>query len=117
MSAPNLKEIEWAIQELEKEESSFPVYAKLANLYTVRNEMLGLSASQPQIAAYSEAAGPAAAGPAMESVPQYGDSEFLMAVEGKDPAKVWAIIDDLMDALQVVNRRAYDNVIRKLERI
>lgn len=116
MSAPNLKEIEWAIQELEKEESSFPVYAKLANLYTVRNEMLGLSASQPQIAAYSEAAGPAAE-PAMESMPQYGDSEFLTAVEGKDPAKVWAIIDDLMDALQVVNRRAYDNVIRKLERI
>ena len=36
MSAPNLKEIEWAIHELEKEESSFPVYAKLANLYTVR---------------------------------------------------------------------------------
>ena len=32
MSAPNLKEIEWAISELEKEESSFPVYAKLANL-------------------------------------------------------------------------------------
>ena len=56
MSAPNLKEIEWAIQELEQEESSFPVYAKLANLYTVRNEMLGLSATQPQIAAYSEAA-------------------------------------------------------------
>ena len=53
MSAPNLKEIEWAIQELEKGESSFPVYAKLANLYTVRNEMLGLSAAQPQIAAYS----------------------------------------------------------------
>ena len=29
----------------------------------------------------------------------------------------WAIIDELMDALQVVNRRAYDNVIRKLEGI
>ena len=60
MSAPNLKEIEWAIQELEKGESSFPAYAKLANLYTVRNEMLGLSAAQPQIAAYSGVAAPAA---------------------------------------------------------
>ena len=40
MSAPNLKEIEWAIHELEQEESSFPVYAKLANLYTVRWECL-----------------------------------------------------------------------------
>lgn len=112
MSAPNLKEIEWAIQELEKGESSFPVYAKLANLYTVRNEMLGLSAAQPQIAAYSGTAGPASG---QEALGQYGDSEFLRAVSGKDPEKVWAIMDDLMDALQVVNRRAYTNVIRKLD--
>ena len=55
--------------------------------------------------------------PAGETLDQYGDSEFLMAVAGKNPAKVWAIIDDLTDALQVVNRRAYDNVIRKLQGI
>lgn len=109
MSAPNLKEIEWAIAELEKEESSFPVYAKLANLYTVRNQMLGTPTSHPQISAYSEAAGPAS-----ETLSQYGDSEFLRAVSGKDPRKAWMIMDGLMDALQVVNRRAYDNVIRKL---
>ena len=111
MSAPNLKEIEWAIQELEKEESSFPVYAKLANLYTVRNEMLGLS-TQPQIAAYSEAA-PAVS----ERLGQYGDSDFLRAVEGKDPVKAWAVMDELMETLQVVNRRAYDSVMRKLGRL
>ncbi len=110
MSAPNLKEIEWAIQELEKEESSFPVYAKLANLYTVRNEMLGLSAPQPQIAAYSEAAGPA-----VEKLGKYGDSDFLRAAEGKDPAKVWAIIDDFMGSLSLANRKAYDHLIERLE--
>lgn len=110
MSAPNLKEIEWAIQELEKEESSFPVYAKLANLYTVRNEILGLSTPQPQIATYSEAAGPVEDG----QVSRYGDSDFLKAVAGKNSEKAWLIMDDLMGALQVVNRRAYDNVIRKL---
>lgn len=113
MSAPNLKEVEWAIQELEKEESSFPVYARLANLYTVRNEMLGMSASQPQIAAYSEATGPFEE----ESVSGYGDSDFLRAVSGKSSEKAWLIMDDLMNALQVVNRRAYDNVIRKLNGI
>ena len=112
MSAPNLKEIEWAIQELEKEESSFPVYAKLANLYTVRNEMLGLSAAQPQIAAYSEAA-PAVS----ERLGQYGDSDFLRAVEGKDPPDTWAVMDELMEALQVGHRRAYDSVMRKLGRL
>lgn len=117
MSAPNLKEIEWAIHELEDQESSEGRYTLLAALYTCRNEMLGLSAPRPQMAAYSEAAGPAKAGSPTEPVAWYGDSEFLKAVEGKDPAKVWVIMDDLMDALQVVNRRAYDNVLRKLDRI
>ena len=112
MAAPNLKEIENAIYELEHEESSKSGYGLLAALYTCRNEMLGLSAPQFQPAAYSEAADPA-----WETLGQYGDSEFLMAVAGKNPARVWAIIDDLMDALQVVNRRAYDNVIRKLQGI
>ena len=55
MAAPNLKEIEWAIHELEQEESSEKRYELLAALYTCRNEMLGLSTPLPQIAAYSEA--------------------------------------------------------------
>lgn len=111
MSAPNLKEIEWAISELEKGESSFPVYAKLANLYTVRNEMLGLSASQSQITAYSKA------GAQESTLDQYGDSDFLAAVSGKDQAAAWKVMDELMETLQVVNRRAYDSVMRKLDRL
>ena len=112
MSAPNLKEIEWAIHELEQEESSFPVYAKLANLYTVRNEMMGISTAQPQISAYSEAGIPAS-----ETLKQYGDSDFLRAVSGKDPAAAWSVMDELMETLQVVNPRAYDSVLRKLNRL
>lgn len=112
MSAPNLKEIEWAISELEHEESSKFGYILLAALYACRNEMMGPSAPQSQIAAYSEAAAPEG-----DALGKYGDSEFLMAIAGKGPEKVWAIMDDLMDALRVVNRRAYDNVIRKLEEI
>lgn len=70
---------------------------------------MGVSPPQPQIAAYSEAAGGG-----LEVLGQYGDSEFLRAAAGKDPEKVLTVIDDLLDALQVVNRRAYDSVIRKL---
>jgi len=111
MSKPNLKEIEWAISELEGKESSESGYALLASLYTCRNEMLGLSTPQPQITAYSEAA------PPVEPLARYGDSEFLTAVEGKDPGAAWAVMDELMETLQVVNRRAYDSVMRKLERV
>ena len=112
MSAPNLKEIEWAIHELEQEESSFPVYAKLANLYTVRNEMMGISTAQPQISAYSKVGISAS-----ETLKQYGDSDFLRAVSGKDPAAAWSVMDELMETLQVVNPRAYDSVLRKINRL
>lgn len=112
MSVPNLKEIEWAILELEQEESSFPVYAMLANLYTVRNELLGQSAPAVQAAAYSEAAAPV-----REVLGQYGDSDFLRAVAGKDAASAWAVMDELMETLRVVKQRTYDSVMRKMERL
>lgn len=111
MAAPNLKEIEWAISELEQEESSEKRYQLLAALYTCRSELLGPSAPQPQIAAYSEAA------PIHETLGRYGGSDFLQAVSGKDPAAAWAVMDELMDTLRVVNPRAYDSVLRKLGRL
>lgn len=112
MSAPNLKEIEWAIQELEKEESSFPVYAKLASLYTMRNEMLGLSAPKRQMSAYSEEPMPN-----QGKLGQYGDSDFLRAVDGKNPADAWAVMDELMETLQFANERVYNSVMGKLRRL
>lgn len=110
MPAPNLKEIEWAIAELEKEESSFSVYAKLADLYTVRKEMIGAPEQMPEPETYSEMSG-------HDAVGLYGKSEFFRVVSGKDPRKVWQIMDELMDALQIVNRRAYDSVIRKIKNL
>lgn len=111
MPAPNLKEIESGIYELEREESSERRYTLLAALYTCRNEMLGLTAPQPQAAAYSEAA------PVSGRLDQYGDSDFLRAVRGKDPAAAWTVMDELMDTLRVVNARAYESVMRKMGRI
>jgi hypothetical protein len=58
MSAPNLNEIEWAISVLEKEESSFSIYSKLADLYICRNEMAKQSDSDMSYLAYSGAADP-----------------------------------------------------------
>lgn len=109
MAAPNLKEIEWAISELEGEETSKAGYILLAALYTCRKEMLGAPTPQPQIAAYSEAAAPVD-----ERLGRYGDSDFLRAVDGKDPGAAWAVMDEHMETLRIVNPRAYDGVIRKL---
>ena len=41
------------------------------------------------------------------------DSEFLLAVSGVDNVKAWAIMDEFMGALQLVNSRAYNSVLAK----
>lgn len=46
-----------------------------------------------------------------------GKSEFLQAVNGRDSTAVWAVIDELMSALMVVNRRAYDAALRRIRSI
>lgn len=44
----------------------------------------------------------------------YGDSEFLNMVAGKPPEKVWQLIDELVDALGVLNPRLQTNFMDKL---
>ena len=108
-------EIRKEIARLEYEESSYPNYAKLADLYVIRDKMQeeerddgGKYASY-----YSGAPAPVTAEPA--TVGEYGDSEFLLAVAGKDPAKAWTVVDELMDTLSLVNRKVYDSMLRKIK--
>lgn len=104
------KEIDIEIARLEYGESSYPAYAKLANLYTIRDRM-DRQERTPYEAAYS-----AAPATAEESsvVGDYGDSDFLRTVYGKDQADAWAVMDDLMDTLHTVNPRVYEGVMRKI---
>ena len=101
------KELQLWIARLETEESSWPNYEKLAVLYIIQNQHKPEPASAPEPAAYSFAPAPA--------VVEYSDSDFLRAVSGKDQSRAWAVMDELMDTLQVVNARVYDNVMRKID--
>lgn len=104
------KEIDIEIARLEYGESSYPAYQKLANLYTIRNQMMKKAEQREEpIQAYSLAA--------VSYTGRYGDSDFLMEIEGKEPASVWAIMDDLMDTLHTVNPRVYDGVMRKIRNL
>lgn len=102
------KEIDIEIARLEYGESSYPAYAKLATLYTIKNQM---NKQIPENRSYEQAY---SAAPAEITAGRYGDSEFLREVEGKDEEQVWGIIDDLMDTLQVANPRVYNGVMRKI---
>ena len=104
------KEIDLEIARLEYGESSYPAYAKLATLYTIKNQMNRSEAKQQEPRqAYSLAAAPEST-----STDRYGDSEFLREIEGRDQEDVFRIMDDLMDTLQVANPRVYNGVMRKI---
>lgn len=104
------KEIDIEIARLEYGESSYPAYAKLATLYTIKNQMSRAEAKQQEPRqAYSLAAAPEST-----STDRYGDSEFLREIEGRDQESVFAIIDDLIDTLRVTNPRVYNGVLRKI---
>ena len=105
----NEQEINAWIARLETEESSWSNYEKLAVLYTIRGHGEKQDSAQRPIM-YSAAAAPDAVG-------FYGDSDFLRAVSGKDPEKAWAIMDELLDTLKLVNQKVYDSVMRKLDAI
>ena len=102
------KEIDIEIARLEYGESSYPAYAKLATLYTIKNQMIRTEQKQPEpVQTYSLAAAP-------EPTGRYGDSEFLREIEGRDMEDVLQVMDDLMDTLQVANPRVYNGVMRKI---
>lgn len=108
------KEIDIEIARLEYGESSYLAYQKLADLYIIRNQMERKKVPEMD---YSHAY---AAAPAPLDTPiigEYGDSDFLRETAGKDPASVFAIVDDLMDTLHTVNRKVYDSVMRKIQNI
>ena len=104
-------EIRAAIARLEFEESSYSNYAKLANLYTIRDRMQEEERGVRYVNEYSGAPAPVTV--QSETIGDYGDSDFLRTIAGKDPARVWPIIDDLMDTLALANRRVYDSVMRR----
>jgi len=117
MSALNLKEVEYAISELEQEESSKQGCILLASLYTIRDHMTGAVPEISQNAGGYSLAPAAYMGPDADTISDYGSSAFLQAIAGKDAAKAWAIMDELMDTLQVVNMRVYNSVLRKIREL
>ena len=107
------REIDIEIARLEYGESSYPAYAKLADLYTIRNQMRRAEGAEESEynGGYSAAAPPETAS---DVFPEIGDSDFLRAVAGKNLGDVLGVLDDLMDTLQAAIPRAYSSVMRKI---
>lgn len=48
------------------------------------------------------------------TVGDYGDTEFYSMIKGKRADEVWAVMNELMETIQVINPRLYDGVMRQL---
>lgn len=95
-----------AIDELSQGKHSVQNCEKLAAIYTVLDHLYPAEEIIPM--GYSGEA------PSAESIPRYGESEFLGAISGKDPADMWMLMDELMSTLAAINQRLYDAVLRKI---
>lgn len=94
---------------------------KLAAFLTIQRELFGDQQNPPSIernASYSYAAEPLnlqKQNVNADTVGSYGNSDFLEAISGKPQDEMWAVMDDLMDTLKMVNQRVYDGVMRKIK--
>lgn len=93
------EEIDRTILELEEKDTTFATCERLAWLYVVRDHLSGMMLARPVL------------------LQAGAESEFLQAACGKDSEKVWAVMDDLMSTLRVVNPRAYESVMRRIHAI
>ena len=50
-----------------------------------------------------------------EIIGLYGDSDFLKLINGKSSKEVWLIVDELIDALHVLNPRLLSNFLDKIQ--
>lgn len=82
---------------------------KLAAFYTIRRELFGETdkSISPQ---YSYA-------PAPEDIITISTgSEFAKAIDGKDQADVWPVLDELMETIKALHPRLYNAVLDRLNR-
>lgn len=93
----SIDEIERTILECESRDTSFANCERLAWLYIVRDHFTNQQAKQPIPLETS------------------GESEFLQTADGKDSVKVFEVMDELMQAVQTLHPRMYQQVIDRLK--
>ena len=88
------KDLEIAVEELINAQPTYQTCAKLADLYIILDHLK---------TTYQEDKGPG--------------SEFMKAIRGKDINGVFKVMDELMEATQVLNPRLYENVIIRINEL
>lgn len=89
---------------------------KLAAFYTIRNELFPEKTQLPEENSTPMFRASYDPGPVENTIDYQSDTEFSRIIDGRDPAEIWPVMDELMDTLMVIHRRLYDGVMRQLEK-
>ena len=105
-----------AIEELNNGSHTISNVSKLASVYTVLDHIAigrgySTESKSNEITGYT----PPVSVVAKDMIGNYGDSEFLTLIKGKSPERVWALMDELMDTLSLVNISLYNSVLDRLD--
>ena len=91
----SIDELNKTILDLEtNRDTTYATCERLAWLYIVRDHLMQKTSKEPLVLA--------------------GESEFLMAVNGKCGDAVWGIMDELAETVKMLHPRVYESVMRKL---
>ncbi len=80
---------------------------KLAAYYTIYDHLYPKQAEQAQPQTIFQSVDE-------DIVGDYGESDFYKTIAGRKAADVWAVMNELMETIQVINPRLYDGVMRQL---
>lgn len=98
------RELENAINECENLPLTYQNCEKLATFYMIYDHLY--TTKEPRAEIKPETI-----------INDYGISDFLVAVKGKQSAAVWGVIDELMSALKIVMPKLYDGALEKIENL
>ena len=100
-----------AINELCDGKHSIQNCEKLAAVYIVLDHLYGEEKQMQEISGYSND------NKTESSIGLYGESNFLKAIAGKSAKEVWLLMDELVEASQVLNPRLMSNFFEKLNNL
>ena len=96
----NLEEIEKEIQALEQQNTTYAVVERLSWLITVKNY---LTAKNQNVLPVS-------------TVSAKGKSELMQIIHGMPDSDAWAVMDELVEVVKIVNPKLYNSFIQKLDK-
>lgn len=91
----NRKDLEIAVKELEHSEPTYQTCSKLADLYIILDHL------KSPVSYYETGS----------------KSKFMSAISGKDVKKVLGVVDELMEATQVLSPKLYENVLVRINEL